>query len=60
MMALDSHNTLGTWPLPGIDEFVEECHNHSVTQVNLTGSNTDPLLYRRTAELKAHLVEQIT
>jgi len=46
MMALDKLNVLDTWPLPGLDDFVERCHHHDVKQVNLTGTNTDPLLYR--------------
>lgn len=55
MMALDSINNLGRHPLQGIDEFLEACHQRGVTQINLTGSNTDPLLYKRTADLKVYI-----
>lgn len=45
MMALDSLDTLNTWPLPGLSEFIGLCKQRGVAEVNLTGSNTDPLLY---------------
>lgn len=44
MMALDALNNLDKWPLPGFDDFVVACNRHGVKEVNLTGSNTDPLL----------------
>lgn len=55
MMALDALNNLDKWPLKNIEKFAEECVNHGVSEVNATGSNTDPLLYRHTADLKAYL-----
>lgn len=55
MMALDPLNNLGAWPMAGWDEFIAQCHLRSVREVNLTGSNTDPLLYRHHEELCAAL-----
>jgi hypothetical protein len=55
MMALDPLNTLDSWPLPGFDKFIETCKRRGVTEINLTGSNTDPLMYRHHDELCAAL-----
>lgn len=52
MMALDALNNLRTWPLKGLGEFVDECIKHGVTEINVTGTNTDPLLYQYTEVLK--------
>jgi hypothetical protein len=48
MMALDSFNSLDTKPadMKGMGEFLEECTLHEVKEVFLTGTNTDPSLYR--------------
>jgi hypothetical protein len=51
MMALDPLNNLKLWPLDNLEAFVAECLQHRVGEVNLTGSNTDPLLYKHHAEL---------
>jgi hypothetical protein len=51
MMALDSLNNLDTWPLAGFGEFVGRCQSRGVITVYLTGTNTDPLLYRHHLEL---------
>lgn len=59
MMALDSENNLGTFPLVGIEHFVERCLDKSVTEVNLTGTNTDPLLYRHIPALRGYLENKI-
>lgn len=59
MMALDALNTLDTWPLPGLDNFVTECRRHGVTEVNLTGTNTDPLLFKHHAKLTAYIRKTI-
>lgn len=53
MMALDGFNTLDTFPLPGWGEFVERCKARDVREVYLTGTNTDPLLYRHIPSLAA-------
>lgn len=55
MMALDKLNNLDTWPLAGIEDFVKVCLEHDVREVNVTGTNTDPLLYRHTARLHGFL-----
>lgn len=51
MMALDPFNNLDTWPLENLDTFITMCYAHHVQEVNLTGSNTDPLLYKHIPEL---------
>ena len=55
MMALDPLNNLDTWPMPGWDGFVNECQVRGVKEVYLTGSNTDPLLYRHLPEWVAEV-----
>lgn len=55
MMALDPYNNLKTWPLTNIDKFVIKCNEHRVREINLTGSNTDPLLYEHTEKLANYL-----
>lgn len=52
MMALDSLNNLNKWPLAGLDGFAESCDQHEVFSVNLTGTNTDPLLYNHISKLR--------
>lgn len=59
MMALDPLDVMDTWPLPGIDRFVDECNRRGISEINVTGSNTDPLLYKRTWRLRAYLGETI-
>lgn len=51
MMALDPLNTLDTFPLPGWRDFLVECIERDISNVYLTGSNTDPSLYRHMAKL---------
>lgn len=59
MMALDKYNVLDKFPLDGLDEFVNKCQEKGITEVNMTGSNTDPMIYRHTEKLKAYLIERI-
>lgn len=59
MPGLDPVNNLDTWPLKAMDEFLAKCREHNVTEINLTGSDTDPLMYRHLPELTAFLREQI-
>jgi len=59
MMALDALNNLDKWPLEGIDEFIVECQKHGVREINVTGSDTDPLLYKHMAKLKEYLKQHI-
>lgn len=39
-------DSLGLFPLPGLGEFLESLRRHGIREVSLTGTNTDPLLYR--------------
>ena len=55
MMALDPLDNLSSWPLRGIWKFVDECLNHNSHEINLTGSNTDPLLCQKIGKLNALL-----
>ena len=55
MMALDSLSNIHTWPLKGLDEFIAECVKSGVTEINLTGTNTDPMLYVYTEVLKEYI-----
>jgi len=59
MPGLDPINNLDTWPLPGMDEFLTKCREQGVKEINLTGSDTDPLLYRHLPELTAFLRKEI-
>lgn len=59
MMALDPLNTLDKWPLDGFGAFISECRAKGVKEVNVTGSNTDPMLYRHTIELTQELRDLI-
>lgn len=59
MMALDSYNVLDKFPLDNLETFIEQCKAKNVHEVNLTGSNTDPLLYRHSARLKERLLQDI-
>lgn len=55
MMALDPLNNLDVWPMVNLPRFIADCRANNVREVNLTGSNTDPLLYQHHAELCATL-----
>ena len=55
MMALDAENNLNTWPLLGMRHFVSFCWWHGVRSVYLTGTNTDPLLYKHQSALTSCL-----
>ena len=59
MMELDKENCLDKHPLLGIDNFIKECNDRGISEVNMTGTNTDPLLYTRTEELKEYLKSKI-
>lgn len=59
MMALDPMNTLDQWPLPGIHDFADECVRRGITDINLTGTNTDPLLYQHSDRLAEYLRSRI-
>ena len=59
MMALDGENNLDSWPLDGLSEFVKECRHRGIFEINLTGTNTDPLLYQHTENLREFLEKNI-
>ena len=46
MMELDKENTLDKFPLPGLEDFIKECYKRKVQEINITGTNTDPTLYK--------------
>lgn len=58
-MALDNYNTLDKFPLPGLDEFIKKCNEMEISEINMTGTNTDPLLYKHTQDLKLYLLKYI-
>jgi hypothetical protein len=47
--------TLDRFPLPGLDHLCDMLAASGVRQVSLTGTTTDPLLYRHSEALLAHL-----
>lgn len=57
MMDLDAYNSLSVHPseMKGLDEFIDECVKRNVTDINLTGTNTDPLLFQHVSDLRAYL-----
>jgi hypothetical protein len=59
MQGLDPLNNLNTWPLKGLNEFIDKCVEHGVSEINVTGTNTDPLLFTHTAALKQALQQRI-
>lgn len=52
-------DNLRTFPLKGLDCFADTLIAHGVTQISLTGTNTDPQLYAYEPELIAYLREHI-
>lgn len=59
MMSLDKYNVHDKFPLDGLDEFVKQCKAKGITEVNITGTNTDPMLYKHTQKLKDYLLQHI-
>jgi hypothetical protein len=59
MMALDGFNNLNKWPLDGLTEFIETCNLKGIREVNLTGSNTDPMLFEHLQRLNNRLRTEI-
>lgn len=59
MMDLDRFSNLDQFPLENIDGFIEKCKEKNVHEINLTGTNTDPLLYKHIPELKERLLQDI-
>jgi MoaA/NifB/PqqE/SkfB family radical SAM enzyme len=59
MMALDPLNNLDTFPLKNLNNFTAQLVQKGINEVNVTGSNTDPLLYKHTLQLKEYLLRYI-
>lgn len=59
MMAMDPYNNLKKWPLENIEGFVAACKEHGVSEINLTGTNTEPLLYQHINQLTLYLRDEI-
>jgi len=59
MQALEPFNNLKKENLDGFDEFIDKCKERNITEVALTGSNTDPLLYKFIPELKRKLQDRL-
>lgn len=55
MMGLDSYNVLDEWPLANLEEFIARCQSRSIDEVYVTGSNTDPALYKPIRKLVERL-----
>lgn len=55
MPGQDSQNNLDTVDLRGYDWFVRECRERGIEEVNITGSNTDPLMHSDLSSLCAKL-----
>lgn len=58
-MALDSENNLSTFPLKNFDRFISACKERNIGEVNITGTNTDPLLYKSIPKLVKALRDSI-
>ena len=52
-------DNLQVFPLAGLEPFVTALQQHTVCQISLTGTNTDPQLYRYEARLIAYLRDRI-
>ena len=52
MMDLDDRNNLDKFPLLNLNRFVYLCGIYGVSEIFVTGSNTDPMLYKHTEKLK--------
>ena len=59
MQALEPFNNLSKEHLDGFEEFLDKCKSRSITEVALTGSNTDPLLYKFIPQLKDKLQKSL-
>jgi MoaA/NifB/PqqE/SkfB family radical SAM enzyme len=52
-------DSLGLFPLPGLAEFLVALRRHTICEVSLTGTNTDPLLYLHLDRLIDCLREEV-
>jgi len=54
-----SADNLGAYPPPGIEAFIEVVNRERITQIVLTGTTTDPQLYRHESRLVNMLRERL-
>ena len=54
-----SVNNLAEFPPRNLDRWIELIHRHAIRQVALTGTTTDPQLYRHEARLLDHLRQRL-
>lgn len=54
-----SLNNLREFPPRNLDRFLDQIAEHAIEQIVLTGTNTDPQLYRHEARLLDHLRERL-
>lgn len=54
-----NQNNLNLFPLRNLDRFVDLLRDHHITEITLTGTTTDPQLYRHEAELLAWLRQRL-
>ena len=55
MMVMDGYDVLDTWPLPGLDDFITQCKDRHIPVIHISGTNTDPMLYKHLPELTRRL-----
>lgn len=55
MKGVDAYNNLDEYPLAGMHKFVDICKQEHVGEVFLTGTNTDPALYKHHERLTRFL-----
>lgn len=59
MQSLEEIDNRDVWPLVGLEQFLLKCAEKKIGEVNLTGSNTDPLLYKHLPLLTSYLRKRI-
>ena len=59
MQSVDHLNNLDEWPLKNIKGFVQAINHKNIKEVNITGTNTDPLLYEHLIDLEHKLRRDI-
>lgn len=59
MMALDPLNNLDTFPIKNFDLFIAECRTKDIHEMCVSGTNTDPLLYKHTDKLLGAIREAL-
>lgn len=61
MMDLDAYKTLNVHPdqMKGLNKFISECEKRGVKDINITGTNTDPLLFNHIGDLKSRLESEL-